>query len=89
MTPFRDFEVMNFVVGIHKKYSETIIPRILKICVDHLNEPQEQLLQFFGVSFVAYVGKQISHSDIYRNNHSELPTSKKRNSLLVQFRILK
>ena len=43
--------------GIHKKYSETVVPRIAKAACEILDIPQQQLMDMFGYAFVTFVGK--------------------------------
>ncbi len=46
-------------LGIRKKYSETLIPRIIKVTLEKTKEAHAPLMQYFGVTFVSYVGTYV------------------------------
>ncbi len=56
---FISYFIFSFIyIEIRRTFSETLIPRLLKACVEKLKEPQEELMQYFGMSFVTFVGKK-------------------------------
>ena len=52
--------VHGFVPGITKKYSETVVPRIIKAACEVLEEDNDTLMEFIGGRFPKFVGKSLN-----------------------------
>ncbi len=59
MSQFQNYELSHckFLFSeMRKAYSETVIPKIVKVALAKTKLTQEALLQYCGVVFVSYVG---------------------------------